>query len=421
MITTYLQKLRLLSRDVRLFLVSGALLSFAYFGFYGVLFNLYLLRLGFDAELIGLVQGVSSLPMIILSLPAGELGRRWGVRRTTIAGTILLSLGALLPPLAELLPPSLWVGWLMVTYALSGAGAALYIVNSNPLLMSATSPEQRNHAFSLQSALSPVMAFAGNLISGLLPGVLATALGVTLDDPAPYRYPLLIAGVLSIPAVLPLLAVREGEGDQPGESRGEASPAPWGLIALLASFALLRAVGGAATNTFFNVYMDEDLQAPTSLIGALAASSRLVPFVAALIGPLLVGRWGRFRTIALGAVGVAVSILPIVFVRHWAAAGLSLMGVSSMTLMTYPAFTVYYQEIVAPDRRGTASGAVATAEALSSPAMIMAGGYVITALGYRTLFLLGAGVTGLRALLFWTSFRVPRGELSRTKVMADTH
>ena len=412
MATAYLQRLRLLSRDVRLYLLSGALLGFSYFGVYGVLFNLYLLRLGFDPEFIGLVQGVSWLPMVFLSLPAGELGRRWGLRRTMIAGTILLVLGAGLPPLAEFIPTPFWAGWLLVTYALSGAGAALYIVSSNPLLMSATSPEERSHVFSLQSALSPLAAFTGNLMSGLLPGLLATPLGVTLDDPAPYRYPLLLAGGLSILSLLPLLAMREVGRVEPREATVETRPAPWGLIALLASFALLRVVGGGAVRTFFNVYMDAGLQAPTSLIGSLAATSRLLPMAAALAGPLLVARWGRVRTVVLGSAGMALAILPLALIRHWGAAGLGLMGVSTMTLVTYPAFTVYHQEIVPAGRRATVSGAVATAESASSAAMVMAGGYIITALGYRAFFLIGAGLTAISALLFWAAFRVPRGELA---------
>jgi hypothetical protein len=39
---------------------------------------------------------------------------------------------------------------------------------------------------------------------------------------------------------------------------------------------------------------------------------------------------------------------------------------------------------------------------------------MIAALGYRSIFLMGAGITAIGALLFWAYFRVPRGEFGLT-------
>jgi hypothetical protein len=49
----------------------------------------------------------------------------------------------------------------------------------------------------------------------------------------------------------------------------------------------------------------------------------------------------------------------------------------------------------------------------SISAMALGGGYAIAALGYRSLFLTGAGLTAAGGFLFWASFRLPRGELAR--------
>jgi hypothetical protein len=76
MVTTYAQKLRLFNRDVRLYMVTWILAGFCFVGIYMVLFNLYLLRLGYDPEFIGLVNAAGSLAFAILSLPAGALGGR---------------------------------------------------------------------------------------------------------------------------------------------------------------------------------------------------------------------------------------------------------------------------------------------------------------------------------------------------------
>jgi hypothetical protein len=47
-------------------------------------------------------------------------------------------------------------------------------------------------------------------------------------------------------------------------------------------------------------------------------------------------------------------------------------------------------------------------------AMTFGGGYMIAAFGYRSLFLLGAALTGLSALVFWRSFRPSTGHASHT-------
>ena len=74
---------------------------------------------------------------------------------------------------------------------------------------------------------------------------------------------------------------------------------------------------------------------------------------------------------------------------------------------------VYNQEIVPPALRGAMSGATTMAAGLSWGSVAFGGGYLAAALGYRSLFLTGASVTAAGALLFWTYFRIPRGEFAR--------
>ena len=115
MATTYMQRLRGFSRDVRLFLVTSVLTGFCFIGVYLVLFNLYLVRLGYGPEFIGLVNAAGMFIFAISSLPAGALGRRWGARRTMIVGIAGLALGLALASLAEFLPAALRDGGLVLT------------------------------------------------------------------------------------------------------------------------------------------------------------------------------------------------------------------------------------------------------------------------------------------------------------------
>jgi predicted MFS family arabinose efflux permease len=127
-----------------------------------------------------------------------------------------------------------------------------------------------------------------------------------------------------------------------------------------------------------------------------------------LIAPLLVARWGNGRTIVLGSLGSALSILPLAFIPHWAAAGLGCMGAAALYSMVGAPFRIFSQEIVPPAWRAAMSGALMTGAGLSVSAMAFGGGYLITALGYPGLFLTGAGLVVAGTLVFWGYFRAPR-------------
>jgi MFS family permease len=413
MIKAYLQQLRRFSRGARLYLASIALVGLAWFGLYAVLFNLYLLRLGYGPGFIGLVNGVGFLINALFSLPAGALGSRWGIRRMMIVGMGLQVVMGLPIPFTHVLPLSWRAGWLLATNALAWVGGALYMVNGTPFLMKVTTPRERDHVFSMMTALFPLTGFFSSLVSGLLPGLLATVLGVSLDNPAPYGYPLLIAPILYGLSLLALVETSERDTHRSQEIAPGKGSTPYILIILVALVVLLQLAGEWSARVFLNVYLDSGLSTPTPMIGMLFAVAQLLSVPAALAMPLLVRRLGRERTVVLAALGVAGSLLPLALIPHWIAGGLGFMGMIATASISASAFMVYHQEIMPVRWRPAASGAASTAMGLSSSAMAFGGGYVIGAAGYRSLFLMGAALTAAGALLFWVYFRVPRGELAR--------
>ena len=412
MLTTYLQKLHLFSRDVRLHLITATLIGFTMNGIWAVLFNLYLLRLGYTPKFIGLVHATSMLAFAIFCLPAGVLGTRWGSRCMLIMAVTMITVGNGLLPLAEFIPSNRQAEWLLATSVVTRFGLASYFVNSIPFVMGVTSSEERNHAFSIQVALEPLAGFAGSLIGGVLPEIFARVLHTSLEDPASYRYPLLINAFLLVPGVLALLFTAKGQIRQRQKPRTETGHAPYLLIALIAIAVGLRLAGRTTVTTFLNVYLDTSLHLSTALIGTLAATGKLLSVPAALVTPLLIERWGKERTITLGSLGIALSILPLALVPHWGAAGIAFMGVTALFSVTTAPIRVYSQEIISPDWRTTMSTALTMGAGLSASIMAFGGGYIITSLGYPSVFLIGAGLSSVGALLFWSYFRVPRGEFA---------
>jgi MFS family permease len=412
--TTYLQTLRLFNRNVQLCLITAAVIGFTIDGgVYAVLFNLYLLRLGYGPEFVGLINSAGMLTFALCSLPAGILGKRWGNRPMMILGLTLMLVGCGLLPLAEFAPAGWRPAWLVVTYVLNYLGVAMYFVNLAPFLMGAAGPAERNHVFSVQVALLALAAFAGSLIGGLLPGLFSTLLGVSPDQPVAYRYPLWLAAGLLIPAILAVQSTHEvnptsepGHTVKPNIDQPEALS--FSLIARLTLVRLFQVAGVGATATFFNVYLDAGLQIPTAQIGFLAAFARLTAVPAALILPFLTARWGNNRIVVFATLGTALMILPLALISHWSAVGLGFMGVITFSSIRYAAFLVYSMELVPPRWRGTLSGAGEMAAGFSFAGIALGGGYIITSLGYTSLFLIGAGLTIIGALLFWVYFPTPR-------------
>jgi MFS family permease len=417
-ITDYLSMLRLFSRELRLFLITGALVALAWDGMRSVILNLYLLRLGYGPAFIGLVSAAGAFAFALFCLLAGAMGTRWGSRRMLVTGLGLMAAGFCLLPLVESLASSLRAGWLLGTTVLTYLGLALYLVNGLPFMMGATSTRERNHAFSFHSALLPLAAFCGSLLAGVLPGILASLFNIPLTEPAPYRYTLWLAALLLLPAVPVLITARSAgrlkvqapavEPEHTGSAR-----APIGLILIVVLFMALRFGGRGPVVNFFNVYLDDGLGVSTALIGILSASALLISVPGALLAPLFVARWGNTRTIAWGMVGMALCMLPLALVSRWPAAGLAYIGSSAMFSLTVGPLRLFSQELVAPRWQATMASAFMMGSGMAFATLSLAGGYVIVALGYRTLFLIATGLIAAAILLFWFYFRIPRGEMVR--------
>ena len=153
----YLRTIRHFNRDICLYLFASGLVGFCLFsGIYSLLFNLYLLRLGYGPAFVGQVNAVGGLAFALSSLPSSFLGSRWGNRRTMILGLGLAVVGHALLSQAEFVPDIHQQNFILSMNSLGLLGISLYIVNGYPYLMRVSSAAQRHHVFSLQAALFPL-------------------------------------------------------------------------------------------------------------------------------------------------------------------------------------------------------------------------------------------------------------------------
>lgn len=411
----YYHALQQLNRDVRIYLLTAVLSGFTLSGVYSVLLNLYLLRLGYGPSFIGTVNAAGQAAFIFLSIPAGAMGQRWGTRRLIIAGIASYFVGYALLPLAEFAPAGWQAGWLIGANLITSFGGPLYWTNGNLFMMEKSSPVERNHAFSLRTAFFPLAGFVGSLVGGVLPGRFAQLLGVTLDDPAPYRFSLLLASLLFLPALWAMTRASDTVGQRRGGEKTAVS-LPWQTAPLTLFFALgivmfLRTAGESAARSFFNVYLDDFFDVPTVQIGTIAAFTLLLTAPAALLTPALANRWGNGRVFLGAVIGMGVCMLPLAFVTNWFVAAGCYMGVMVCAAATQPTIYVYRLEVVTAVWWAFMSGVGGTFHGLGQATATLGGGRLITAVGYHNFFLLATAVTFAGALGFWLFDRAPQGEV----------
>ncbi len=417
----YLRTLRGLKREARLYLIADALSGFTVDGgVYAVLFNLYLLRLGYQSEFIGAVNAAGLLAYGLFSLPAGWLGARWGSRRMIGAGLGAMAIGGFAIPLAEFVPPDLGAVWLIAAYVFTYSGLALHITNATPFLVEITGEAERPHLFSVVSASWFLAGFAGNLIGGVLPWLFASSFASPLasgaeglDQPAPYRYSLWLAALLLIPASLAMRAARRGAVRREAEPVLQSFQPQTGVSAQIGLLALVRfllVMGVGAVLIFFNMYLEEGLGHGTAGIGMLLGAGRLCAAVTALLLPMLAARWSNARLVVATATGMTLSMAPLILLPIRSAAAFSFICVIALMAIRIPTFLVYAMESVAPTRRPLMSGAGEMANGLGFAFIGLGGGYVISAMGYRPLFLLSACLTAAGTFVFFrlSSAKTPR-------------
>jgi MFS family permease len=388
-------------RNTRLLIAASGLFALPFYGIQMVLRVLYVLRLGHGPEYVGLFGSVGAFGYMAMGLPSGVLSRRFGLRGTMLVGGAITVVGMALLPVTEFLPPGMQDVWPIVTSALRTMGWSMFNVNLIPALTAATSAVQRSRAYSVNGMLKGLGTFVGAVFGGMLPGLFGRLLAQPLDVPRPYGVALWGAAALSVAALVPLFLVDRLEAQAVEEQTETRGPFPWLAVGLMVLHVCLGHAGWAIRQAFANAYMDTVLFLPASAIGLITGLGQFAAMGTPLLNPRLARRWGDGWTLTVTALGMGVSLLPMVLLPHWSAVAVGSIGVLSLSAMWLPALHGFQMEQVEPRWRALAYGAVSMAMGFSFASMSLLGGYVIARSGYRTLFAIGAGVSVVGAVLMW--------------------
>jgi MFS family permease len=290
---SYWQRIAECGRDIHLFLVY-ALISYLGIGVFALMFNLYLVELGYDEGFIGAFNAVYTLSMGLTCLGIGFLINRFGNWLCIVIGTIEFTASMLAMCFAT-------DSWLLLTLAaFNGIGSAFILTNQMPFVIEWTPKPHTATIAALSSALNSASIMLGSLLGGVLPGIIAMWANVQTEGITSYRWTLATGAALTGLSLLPMLAmgaVRRDKHHHDFQVAHAQLPnhrvrrqARRDIIAVTL-LGLFLAFGVGAIEPFYNVLL-EDMGTPTSSIGLIFAVSGLVTTVLSLGGPTLARRIG---------------------------------------------------------------------------------------------------------------------------------
>jgi MFS family permease len=395
----YLSQLRRFGTNARLYLLYSFASGFS-MGILRLLFNFYVLSLGHDSALLGLLVALPPIVVTLVAIPAGMLGDRIGYRSTLIAGAALM-VGSLVG-----ISCSTAAAGLVLFSVLRGLGRTLSQVSSAPFMAENSGSSERTHLFSVQFATRMLASFFGFLLAGILPSLFSRLLPIGPEDPSAYRAALWVgAGLLTL-AILPLLRMKSVPRPADSEPRlklREMFRPPGQLVRLFLPQVIIG-FGAGALVPFLNVFLRTRFDLSDGFIGILFALQSVVMALATLVGPILAARLRRVRAVVV----VQLLSIPFLVLLGYAPfvsfSALGFLARASLMNMANPLYTAFAMDSVSPARRPTASALMQMSWQGTRGVSALVSGQLQDAVGFSAIFPITIGCYLLATSLIYTFF-----------------
>jgi len=399
-IRTYLDRLREFRWNARMYLIFTIIFGAA-MGVRRLIFNFFVLSVGYDEALLGTMITVHNLTALIAALPMGYLADRLGRKLSLVSSTILVALSVII----MVSYPKAWV--LIALNIIFGLGMSISSVTMGPFLMENSSESERTYLFSFGSGLQMAAGFVGNWIGGYLPGWMGMTFHVDAVSAAAYGNTLIATAVLTVIAIIPLALLR-----RPNLKLSERSS--------LASFSYLKenftpisklilpnlitSIGAGLIMPFMNIFFRNVHNQPDPVIGTVFAWGSLAMGIGLIIAPVLADRFGKIQVVVMTQ-GLSIPFLFVLgfspfFVVSAAAyfIRLALMNLSG------PVYQTFVMEQVEPQARATVASLNSMAHSFGWAFSPSISGWIQVNYGFKPAF---AGTMVLYAIsiyLYWHFF-----------------
>ncbi len=398
-IRDYRENLSLFSFNARLFLVGNFFLSLG-FAVYQLLLNLYFKELGFSESLIGQVMSVTSLGMMLVSIPAAVVIQKISIRKTLIGSTFLAGLfyfmQAVITQRGLLLLASFMVG---VTMSFSRVAAA-------PFFMWNSSPRERTYLFSSNFGTAVLAGIVGSLGGGYLHVAWSKLLGSAILG---FRYSLFAGILLGGLGIIPFFLIRETQMNRSGHLdrfiwNAELLKNRGGIpLKLFLPFFILG-LGAGLIIPFLNLYFRDRFHLPARTIGVYFSLLQFFMLVGVIIGPLLSKKFGMIKTIVYTQLFSIPFMLILAFTFNNTLALLAFLWRGSLMNMSQPISANFAMEKVRKDQQPLINSLMVLAWTSSWVISANLGGRLIHAYAYTLPLLITAVLYLISSLLYFRFF-----------------
>ncbi len=387
-----------LGRDFWLLSLTIALIGIGFQGMAQLLKVLYVLRLGFGAEFVGVIFATGATCFALASVPAGALGARFGPRRVMIAGALVNVFSMLVLAASDLLPAGARAVGPLLFEVLGPMGWSVLVVNQVAALTAVTTARNRKHAFGLKEGILGIGIFAGSLVAGFLPGLFAGLIGQTTADPAPYRYAMIVAALVSLTGLAPLLLLSPlRASERPRLERATLPPLRPLLVIAVCAFLVSAAL--ASARAFSPAYLDTVFGLPTALIGAIISMGTFAAILAAFGSAGVARQRGSMFAMLVASLVMSAGLVCMAAFPGWGIVAVGLVCTIGFSSMWLPAYQVVQMEMASPEWRAVVAGVGSMAGSVGFGTMSLAGGFIVVNKGYHWLYAIAAAMVLLSAAL----------------------
>lgn len=350
----YSARIRAFQPNARLYLLSVILTGSA-MGIFRLLFNFYVLSLGYDEALLGNLITASSLTAMLAALPMGYLADLLGRKRSLLLSGAVVS--------ASILAMVFWPGrWMFLAMnVVSGLAQSLAAVTMAPFLMENSQEQERTYLFSFSSGLQMAVASLGNWIGGYMPGWAGTVLGVSPNSSTAYGTALGAIALASALGVAPLLLLHARH--QHNTEQSVFAPLHYAsrhpvLLGKLILPMLVTSIGAGLIMPFMNVFFRVVHNQPDPVIGGLFAWGSLAMGIGLLAAPLLADRIGKIQLVVITQ-GRSIPFLILLGFApfFWLSAAAYYIRLALMN-MSGPVYQTFVMEHVEPESRAMVASLV---------------------------------------------------------------
>jgi MFS family permease len=430
-VSEYIAHTRQFSRNANLYVLHVIGMDMIH-GSWSVLFNLYLLALGFDIRFVGLRLIVEGVASAVTAVPGGIVSDRIGRKASFILGDgmgAIIGLG-LISTRSEVL--------LLALPAVRAFFGNLHHTSEAAFMAENSRPAERVHLFAVAGSLRTLSAMVGALVAGLIPLFFVDEIGRV----EAYRWAVYGGLALWFLSLIPALMLRSYEAEERPERQVSQADLRQlrGLRALFADvrhprhvffFVLTSAMiafGFGAVGPMFNVAFHEGhVHAADSELGFMFAAGELALAVAMLLVPLLAAHMMKVDAIALTRLismpfVLAMGILPVLFdegLLLLLLVGTSYAGRTMIFRMGSPLDDAFNMSVLDARERATSTGMELAIGGGMSAVAIYIGSRLMDGGDFTTPFLIMALFASASTLIYWKAFRGTELELLRSSGQAE--